>query len=266
MVGGARDPGFLRAARPWLELYASYFSPQVRGFDRVPDNGPLLIVGNHSGGQVPPDIPILLSAWWAARGEEDPIYTLMHSIMFTVPALGRYMARGGAVEAGPENAEAILNQGGILINFPGGDHDVFRPWSERNTIDFGGHKGFVRLALRTGTPIVPSVSVGAHEALIVLTRGEGLARLLRLDKLFRVSVLPLVIGLPFGLMPGGIPTFPLPAKVTVELLDPIDLSERYGPEDADDPDVVQACYDEITATMQSALDRLAAEREYPVIG
>lgn len=266
VVGAARDPAFLRAARPWLELYASYFRPEVRGFDRVPEHGPMLVVANHSGGQLPPDIPILLSAWWAERGEDDPIYTLMHSIMFALPGLGDFLARGGAVEAGPENAEAILDQGGILINFPGGDHEVFRPWSERNTVDFGGHKGFIRLALRTGAPIVPSVSVGAHEALIVLTRGEGIARRLGLDRLFRVSVMPLVIGLPFGLMPGGIPTFPLPTKVTVELLDPIDFSERYGPDDADDPDVLATCYDEVVTTMQGAMDRLAAEREFPILG
>lgn len=265
-VGEARDPAFLRAARPWLELYASWFRPEVRGFDRLADHGPMLVVGNHSGGQLPPDIPILLSAWWAERGEDDPIYVLMHSIMFAIPGLGDYLARGGAVEAGPASAQAILEQGGILINFPGGDHEVFRPWSERNRIDFGGHKGFIRLALRTGTPIVPTVSVGAHEALVVLTRGERLAKALRLDKLFRISVLPLVIGPPFGLVPAGIPTFPLPTKVTVELLEPIDFSERFGPEDADDPEVLAACYAEVTGRMQQTMDRLVAERKYPILG
>lgn len=226
----------------------------------------MLVVGNHSGGQLPPDVPILLTAWWRERGEDEPLYTMMHSIMFALPAVGSYLSRGGAVEAGQSNAEAILADGGILMDFPGGDREVFRPWSERNRIDFGGHMGFIRLALRTGTPVVPVVSIGAHESLIVLTRGEGIARRLRLDKLFRVSVMPLVVGPPFGLVPGGIPTFPLPAKVTVELLDPVDWSEQFGPESADDEQVVRACYDELVERMQAAMDRLAAERRYPILG
>ncbi len=265
-VGWARDPEFLRAARPWLERYASWFRPEVRGFDRVPDAGPLLVVGNHSGGQLPPDVPILLSAWWKARGEDDPIYTLMHSILFPIPGVGDYLARGGAIEAGVESAEAILAAGGILIDFPGGDHEVFRPWSERNTIDFGGRKGFIRLALRTGTPIVPAVSVGAHESVVVLARGEKVAKRLGLDRLLRVSVMPLVAGPPFGIVPGGIPTFPLPAKVTVELLEPIDFAARYGPDAADDDEIVDACYDELTGVMQETMDRLAAERTWPILG
>lgn len=265
-VGGARDPAFLRAARPWLQRYAAWFRPEVRGFENVPDDGPLLVVGNHSGGQLPPDVPILLSAWWNERGEDDPIYTLMHSIVFAIPRVGDYLARGGAVEAGVANAEAILAQGGILLDFPGGDHEVFRPWTQRNRIDFAGRKGFIRLALRTGTPIVPAVSVGAHESLVVLARGEKLARRLKLDERLRISVLPMVLGPPFGLVPGGIPTFPLPAKVTVELGEPIDFAARHGTAAADDDTIVTACYDELTARMQATLDRLAAERRFPILG
>ena len=93
-----------------------------------------------------------------------------------------------------------------------------------------------------------------------------MAKRLGLTRRFRVSVMPLVMGPPFGIVPGGIPTWPLPAKVTVELLEPIDFSTRFGPDAADDPDVVQRCYEELTDTMQSALDRLVAERRYPVIG
>ena len=143
---------------------------------------------------------------------------------------------------------------------------MFRTWCDRNRIDFGGRLGVVRLALRTQVPVVPAVSVGAHETLMVLTRGERLARLLRIDRLFRIKVMPLVFGPPFGLVPGGIPTFPLPAKITVELLDPIDWFQRFGPEAASDDDVVRACFAELTGIMQQALDRLAGERRFPVIG
>ena len=266
MVGSARDPAFLRAARPVLERFASYFRPEVRGFERVPDHGPMLVVGNHSGGQFPPDIPVLLTAWWRERGEDEPVYALFHSFVLGLPGVGPVMARGGAIEAGQDQAEEVLRRGAVLIDYPGGDHEVFRPWSERNRIDFGGHRGVIRLALRTQVPVVPAVSVGAHETVVVLSRGESLARRLGLDRRFRTSVMPLVLGPPFGLVPGGIPTWPLPARITVELLEPILWSERYGPEAADDPVIVDRCYAELTETMQTALDALAAERRFPVLG
>ena len=115
-------------------------------------------------------------------------------------------------------------------------------------------------------PVVPAVTVGAHETLVVLSRGEWIAKRLGLDRMFRITVMPLVLGPPFGIVPGGIPTWPLPAKITVELGAPIDWSSRYGPDAADDHEVVRACYDEVTETMQATLDRLAAARRRPILG
>lgn len=266
MSDDVRDPGFVRSIRPWIEAYARYFRSEVTGFDHVPEHGPMLIVGNHNGGQLPPDLPILLSAWWRERSEDDPIYTLMHSIMIGAPLIGPMVARGGAVEATREQAEAVLGSGGILVDFPGGDHEVFRPWSERNKIDFDDRRGFIRLAIRMGVPVVPMVSVGAHETLFVLTRGEKVAKFLGVDKLFRVKVAPIALGPPFGISLPGVPTFPLPAKVTVELLEPMDWHERYDPDDAEDDEIVDACYEELTTKMQAAMDRMASQRRYPIIG
>ena len=265
-VGSARDPAFLRTVRPILERFASYFRSEVRGFERLPPRGPFLVVGNHSGGQTPPDLPVLLTAWWRERGEDEPVYALFHSFFLGLPGLGPVMARAGAVEAGPAEAEAILRGGGILIDYPGGDYEVFRPWWQRNRITFGDRAGVVRLALRTQVPVVPAVSVGAHETVIVLARGERLAKRLGLDRMFRIKVMPLVLGPPFGVVPGGIPTWPLPAKITVELGEPIDWSARYGPEAAEDEIIVRNCYEELTNTMQAALDRLASERRFPILG
>lgn len=264
--GSLRDPAFLRSARPILELFASYFRPEVRGMERLPDHGPFLVVGNHSGGQTPPDLPVLLTAWWRRRGEDEPVYALFHSFFLALPGVGPVMRRAGAIEAGPEAAEAVLRGGGILIDYPGGDYEVFRPWWERNRIEFNDRLGVVRLALRTQVPVVPAVSVGAHETVVVLARGERVAKRLGLDRLFRIKVMPLVLGPPFGIVPGGIPTWPLPAKITVELGPVIDWSRRFGPEAADDQAVVRRCFEELTTTMQSALDRLAAERHFPILG
>jgi 1-acyl-sn-glycerol-3-phosphate acyltransferase len=265
-LGAGRDPDFLRKVRPVLERYVSYFRPEVRGFERLPARGPFLVVGNHSGGQTPPDLPVLLTAWWRERGFEEPVYALFHSFLLSLPGVGRAMARAGAIEAGAAAAEAVLANGGILVDYPGGDYDVFRPWWVRNRIDFGDRLGFVRLGLRMQVPVVPAVSVGAHETLVVLARGEHLAKRLHLDRMFRIKVMPLVAGPPFGVVPGGIPTWPLPAKITVELGEPVDWASRYGPQAALDDTVVRRCYDELTATMQDTLDRLARARRFPVLG
>jgi 1-acyl-sn-glycerol-3-phosphate acyltransferase len=266
LPGAERDPVFLRKARPVLERFAAYFRSEVRGFDRLPPEGPFLVVANHSGGQIPPDLPVLLTAWWRQRGEDERVYALFHSFFLGLPGVGRIMVRAGAVEASFDAAEEILRSGGILIDFPGGDREVFRPWRDRNRIDFGGRLGSVRLALRTRVPVVPCVSIGGHETLVVLARGERVARWLQIDRLFRIKVMPLVAGPPFGIVPGGIPTWPLPSKITVELGEPFDWSARYGPDSADDDTVVRECYEELVQTMQSTLDRLAAERRFPVLG
>jgi 1-acyl-sn-glycerol-3-phosphate acyltransferase len=118
------------------------------------------------------------------------------------------------------------------------------------------------LALEAGVPIVPVVSIGGQETALFLSRGAGLARALRLDKLARLKVLPISLALPWGLNVGDFAGhFPLPSKITVEALPPIDLEKEFGP----DPDVDEV-YDHVTAQMQEALDGLAAERRFPVLG
>lgn len=254
-----RDLDFIARAQPVLEAYASYFAPEVRGFEHLPDDGPMLIVGNHSGGATPPDMPILFTRWWRERGIDDPLYGLFHSFFINLPGVGKYVRRAGAIEAGPEAAEQVLRGGGNLVVYPGGDHEAFRPWGERDVIDFNGRKGFIKLALRTGVPIVPAVSCGAHETSVILTRGEKLVKFMPHLRLMRVKVSPIVLGPPFGISL-GMPTLPLPAKVTVQLAKPIDLATLgFGPDDADDPAVLGECYRAVTTSMQATLDQLAAE-------
>jgi 1-acyl-sn-glycerol-3-phosphate acyltransferase len=146
--------------------------------------------------------------------------------------------------------------------YPGGDREVHRPVWERNRVDFGGRKGWIRLALEQDVPIVPVVAIGGQETSLFLSRGETLARLLQLDKLFRLKVLPISIALPWGLNVGDmLGHIPLPAKITIETLPAINLRQEFGP----DPDV-QEIYDHIIRLMQDTLDALASERRLPVLG
>ncbi len=125
-----------------------------------------------------------------------------------------------------------------------------------------GRKGFLKVAHRDRVPLVPVVSIGGQETALFLSRGEQLARWLRLDSLFRLKVLPISLALPWGLNVGDmLGHLPLPAKITIEVLDPIDLRARFG----DEPDW-DAAYEEVVASMQEALDRLEAERRLPILG
>src|SRR5438067_2763829 len=232
-AGTGRDPEFIERNLGLLETWASYFNPEVRGLDQLPKRGPFLIVGNHSGAATPPDMPVLMTAWWRQRGVEEPVYGLFHSMFFGLPGVGEAMKKAGGMEANPEAAEHALRAGGSVLVYPGGDHEVFRPWTERHQIDFNGRTGFIRLALRTGVPIVPAVSCGAHNSVVVLSRGDKLVRFMPHLRLTRVKVMPIMLRLP-GAISLGLPTIPLPTKTTVDVGAPIDLAERYGASADDD--------------------------------
>jgi 1-acyl-sn-glycerol-3-phosphate acyltransferase len=257
--GAGRDPNTIRRYQRMVELYTAYYRPEVRGFENLPAQGPFLVVGNHSGGATPPDMPILMSAWWRQRSIEEPVYGLFHSTFLAIPGVRAPLTKFGAIEAGWDAAEAILDEGGIVLVYPGGDHEVFRPYNVRNKIDFAGRKGFIRLALRAGVPIVPSVTIGVQDSVIIVSRGESLLKFMPWMKNWRVKVMPVMVGLPWGVS-FGLPTIPLPSKATVQLGTPIDLSAQFGPEAANDERVLERCYDQITGTMQGMLDELVAER------
>ena len=123
--------------------------------------------------------------------------------------------------------------------------------------------GFIRLALRKQVPVAPVVGHGGHESVVVLSRGEWLARRMGVDKL-RATVAPVVWQIPWGISLPLLPGIPLPAKVTVQICPPPDWS-AYGPDEAENPEIVDRCYDEITECMQMALTQLAEERPLPVL-
>jgi 1-acyl-sn-glycerol-3-phosphate acyltransferase len=257
-----RDTDAMRELLPAMWLLAStWFRPDIRGLERVPRQGPVLIVGNHTGGANSPEVLISQLAFSAYFGVERPHYQLAHRMVLNSP-VGSVVRRFGTVEADPANAEAALDAGAMVTVFPGGDYEVFRPSWESAKVDFGGRTGFLRLALRKNVPIVPMVTLGGQETALFLSRGERLARLTGARRVMRLKTIPVVIGFPFGLSVGGFPPLlPLPAKVTMELLEPIDLRARYGA----DPDVDEI-YRDLMAAMQKTMTRLQRARRLPVLG
>jgi 1-acyl-sn-glycerol-3-phosphate acyltransferase len=258
-----RDPDYLREMLPLLWLVSTfYFRGEVRNLGNIPEDEPALLVGNHSGGNVIPDTFIFTLAFSTYFGVERRFFQLAHNLAIAWPVAGDLLRRSGTISASPQNAEKALKSGAPVLVYPGGDWETHRPSWERHKVDFADRKGFIRLAMEAGVPIVPVVSVGGQETALFLSRGAGLAKALQLDKLFRLKVLPISIALPWGLNVGDfLGHIPLPAKVTIEVLPPIDVREEFGAE----PDLDEV-YEHVTGQMQEALDALATERRFPVIG
>jgi 1-acyl-sn-glycerol-3-phosphate acyltransferase len=257
-----RDPDYIRETLPGLWLLASfYFRADVKGLEKIPAEGPVLLVGNHSGGNVTPDTLVFSLAFATYFGVERRFFQLAHNLVLAMPGLGT-LRKYGTVAASPENARKALETGAALLVYPGGDYEVHRPSWESAKVDFDGRKGWIRLALDNDVPVVPLVSIGGQETALFLSRGERLARLLRLDRMFRLKVLPISIAIPWGLNVGDMLShWPLPAKISIRALDPIDIKEEFGPDP--DPDEV---YDAVLSRMQATLSQLAADRTLPVIG
>jgi 1-acyl-sn-glycerol-3-phosphate acyltransferase len=257
-----RDPDYIRETLPGLWLLASfYFRADVKGLEKIPAEGPVLLVGNHSGGNVTPDTLVFSLAFATYFGVERRFFQLAHNLVLAMPGLGT-LRKYGTVAASHDNARKALETGAALLVYPGGDYEVHRPTLESAKVDFNGRKGWIRLALDNDVPVVPLVAIGGQETALFLSRGERLARVLRLDKMFRLKVLPISLAIPWGLNVGDMLShWPLPAKISMRALDPIDIKKEFGP----DPDHDEV-YEEVLGRMQRTLDHLQSERTLPLIG
>ncbi|MFV0495471.1 1-acyl-sn-glycerol-3-phosphate acyltransferase [Mycobacterium sp.] len=240
-------------------LLKTYFRSEVHGLDAFPPGG-ALVVANHSGGQFPMDVPIFSVDFYEQFGFQRPVLTLSHDILFMGPT-GDLFRKVGYIRANRDNAAAALRSGGVVVVFPGGDYDAYRPTAAEHLIDFNGRKGYVRTAIEAGVPIVPMVSIGGQETQLYLSRGTWLARQLGLKRLLRSEILPLSFGFPFGLATAIPPNLPLPSKIVTQVLEPIDIAREFGDEpDIDDVDR------RVRSAMQEGLNKLAAARRFPILG
>jgi 1-acyl-sn-glycerol-3-phosphate acyltransferase len=263
------DERFLGIALPlWDAVSKYYFRVETTGWERVPDRTSLLI-GVHSGGTLTMDAWTLVHAWQRHFDNQRILHGTAHDVLLTLPGLGDYFRASGVISASRESVGQALAEGRDVVVWPGGEKDAMRSWRRRDVAELGGRKGFVRQAIRSGVPILPVATLGGHDTVFVLSEGQWLAnaldRFTGLKKTLRGANLPVIAGFPFPLAIEALPAhLPLPAKIRTEFLDPIEVDD--DPERVNDAEYVQDIYDEVHASIQAGVDRLAKKRRFPVFG
>src|SRR4051812_49247947 len=190
-----RDPEHIRRTLPAMKAFSElYHRGEVRGLENIPSDGPVLLVGNHSGGTLISDTFVFSAAFYERFGPAREFHQLAHDMVFRVPGARALVAPWGTVPANPDNMKRALERGAALLVYPGGDWETYRPSWESAKIDFGGRKGFARLALEYAEPVVPVVAIGGQETALFLGQGSRLSRALQMDKLFRIKVFPPGLG------------------------------------------------------------------------
>ena len=245
-----RDPELIARVLPLLETFnARYLRFAAHGAEHVP-RGPVIFVGNHNGGIMGPDLSCTLSLLWRRLGPHSPLFALAHDFaMRQLPPLGKHLQKFGALAASRSNAVRVLERGGQVLVYPGGDLDAYRHFNRRNRVVIFPRTGFVEVARATGAPIVPVVTHGAHRSAYIFAEGQALARLLGMPRWARLTRFPLALALPWGIAPGPwLPYLPLPFRVQSRVLPAVQVERG-----ADACDLSRR----IEASMQRVLDEMA---------
>jgi 1-acyl-sn-glycerol-3-phosphate acyltransferase len=204
------------AIAPLLWLYKRYFRVQMHGLDRVPAEGRVVIVANHSG-QLPFDAAMIEVGLLIEKDPPRVARALVEKWVPTLPFVSTFMSRCGQIVGTPENCRRLLAADEAILVFPEGVRGLNKPWRQRYQLQKFG-PGFMRLALESSAPVVPCAVVGAEEQAPALLDLKPLARLL---------------GMPaFPVTPTLLP-FPLPARYHVRFGEPMRFTGSPDDEDAE---------------------------------
>jgi 1-acyl-sn-glycerol-3-phosphate acyltransferase len=262
-LAGADDVTMHRQKFFWNALVDYWFRMEFDGWENLPEP-PVLLVGIHSGAPFVWDAWTVGVQWWRRFGNERPLHGTAHDALMAIPLIGRFFRAMGVLPAAPDSIATALAEGRDVALWPGGEVDSLRPWSERDRANLAGRTGFIKMAIRTGVPIVPIATVGGADAMPVLIRGDELAQFLRLDKVLRLKVFPLAISLPWGIAPAALPQLPLPAKIRTRLMPPVEID--HDPARAEDDEYITAKYAEVQDSIQRGMDALTRKRALPLFG
>lgn len=245
------DSEVLQAVLPFLNfMYSTYWRVETSGMENVPEEGRALLVCNHSG-QLPWDGAMVSTAIYNEHPNQRLLRNLYATFVPSLPFFSAILVKLGQVLANEENGIRLLEQEQLVSVFPEGYKGVGKLFRDRYKLARFGRGGFVRMALKTGAPMIPVAVVGAEETYVSLAKVPFIA------DLFDVPFFPISITWPwFG--PLGI--IPLPTKWFIDFGEPIP-TEQYGPEAADNLNLVSQLTDQVRNIIQEmVLDRLAQRR------
>jgi len=236
----------LPLARP---LYENYFRVKTLGVDRVPSEGPALLVGNHSG-SIAIDAVMVNYAVATEHPQKRAVRNVAADLVFTLPFVGALARKFGTAVATEEDADELLKRGELVGVYPEGYKGVGKGWRERYKLQRFGRGGFIETALRARVPIIPVAIVGAEEAYPMIGDAKVLARAIGAPYFPITPTFPL-LG-PLGLIP-------YPSKWIIEFGAPVPMND-YPEDAADDAMLVFDLADRIRDTIQQMLYRNLARR------
>jgi len=243
------DPALAyKLATKILPKLEKYFRAEYKGLENIPKRN-FLGVGNHGGAYYTPECYL-----WAGKyiiDKNEPFMLgLTHSLGVDVMEKMQIpFVRSGMIKGDYKNAIGALNSGYALMVYPGGDRETAKPFKERYTIDFYGHKGYISLAIEAGVPILPVVAVGGHESVLTWYDGAEVTEFFGWKKKFRLNVLPFTL-----------PAVPLPAQITISVLPAFNKTMEVDKSLARDPETLAKLDAELLALMQAEMDELAKGR------
>jgi 1-acyl-sn-glycerol-3-phosphate acyltransferase len=246
------DEEFAEAVYPLFEsLYEAWWRVDAEGVRNVPAHGRALLVSNHAGALFPFDASMILLSIMKQHPLPRWARFLVLDWAFVLPFISAFMRRVGGVPASKHNAARLLEEDELVMVFPEGAKGTGKQFSERYRLQRFGRGGFVEVALRTGSPIVPVAVVGSEEIYPKLADARPIARAVG------APFVPITPTFPW-LGPLGL--IPLPSKWRIEFCEPIDLSE-HGPDAADDRRLLFDVSEQVRETIQAKLYENLVKRQ-----
>lgn len=245
-----RDPAFEQTLKPFFDfMYYKYWRVTTHGLENIPSSGRGLLVANHSG-TLPWDGSMIRLAVTNDHPAERDVRFLVEDFVYYLPFVGTYMYRIGGVRASQENAERLLNNDLLVAVFPEGVKGIGKYYSQRYHLQRFGRGGFVKLAIKTGTPIIPVAVIGAEEIHPILFKSSLLAKPLGIPYVPFTPTLP-ALG-PLGFVP-------LPTKWSIYFGKPIDLS-GYGKDILDDELEIHRISEKVRQAIQNLVTEALKKR------
>jgi 1-acyl-sn-glycerol-3-phosphate acyltransferase len=231
-------------------LFDKYFRVQVEGIENIPADGRAILVGNHSG-TLPWDGVMLKTAIRKLHPAARELRWLAEDYVYHSPFMGAFLNRVGAVRACPENAERLLAHEKLVAVFPEGIKGIGKTYGNRYQLQRFGRGGYVKLALRTQSPIIPVAIIGGEETYPLLYKLGGLSKLLG------VPFVPITPTFPW-LGPLGL--VPLPSRWRIAFGAPVEGLERHSAADADNSVLINELNERVRTLVQRLVDEQRTAR------